>query len=164
MNIVRRESQTPAAAPAYTEWNPLRMVRDLMRWDPFQEMAPMFPNQGQAGFFMPDVDIKETSDAYVFKADLPGIKEKDVEVSFTGNRMTLSGKREEERREERTNYYAFERSYGSFNRSFTLPGGTNAELAKADLKDGVLTVTVPKKPEAQARKIPVGSPPEKKAS
>lgn len=164
MNIVRRENQTPAAAPAHAEWNPLRMMRELMRWDPFQEMAPMFPNQGQTGLFMPDVDIKETNDAYVFNADLPGIKEKDVQVSLTGNRLTLSGKREEEKREERTNYYAFERSYGSFNRSFTLPAGTNPELAKADLKEGVLTITVPKKPEAQAKKIPVGSGSEKKTS
>jgi HSP20 family protein len=91
----------------------------------------------------------------VFKADLPGMKEKDVEVSFTGNRLTLSGKREEEKREEKDNYFACERSSGSFSRSFTLPMGTDSHKATADLKEGVLTITVPKKAEVKPQKIPV---------
>jgi HSP20 family protein len=105
--------------------------------------------------FIPDVDIQDTPTAYVFKADLPGMKEKDVEVSLTGNRLTLSGKREEEKREEKASYYACERSYGAFTRSFTLPAGVDSQHVLADLKDGVLKVTVPKRADVQPKKIPV---------
>jgi HSP20 family protein len=154
MNIIRR-NEPKHIAPTSTEWSPFGMLREFMRWDPFREMAPLLPQSGREILFVPDIDIKETPDAYVFRADLPGIAEKDLEISLTGNRLTLSGKREEERREEKDTYFACERSYGSFSRTFTLPAGTDAEHAKADLKDGVLTVSVPKKPEVQAKKIPV---------
>jgi HSP20 family protein len=160
MNITRRQASVPETRPAAIEWDPFRMMREAMRWDPFREMSPLFA--GEKGLFMPDVDVKETESAYVFKADLPGMKEKDVEISLTGNRLTLSGKREEERREQHETYFTTERSYGAFTRSFTLPAGTDADHVKADLKDGVLTVNVPKKPEVQAKKIPVtASAPEK---
>jgi HSP20 family protein len=76
-------------------------------------------------------------------------------VSLTGNRLTLTGKREEEKREEKDNYFSCERSYGSFSRTFTLPAGTDPDKASAELKDGVLTVTLPKKPEVQPKNIPV---------
>jgi HSP20 family protein len=130
------------------------MMREMMRWDPFREIGPAFSGD-MKGMFMPDVDIKETENAYVFKADLPGMKDKDVEVSFTGNRLTLSGKREDEKREEKDNYFTCERSYGSFTRSFALPAGTDTQKAGAELKDGVLTITVPKKAEVKPQKIPV---------
>lgn len=163
MNIVRRQNQTPTTpAPAHGDWDPFRMMRQMMRWDPFQEIAPLFPSEGAMGTFMPDVDVKETPEAYVFKADLPGMKEKDVEVQLTGNRLSIRGKREEEKREEKDTYFAVERSWGSFTRTFTLPAGTNADAASADLKDGVLTVSVPKKPEVQPKSIPVGATPDKK--
>jgi HSP20 family protein len=166
MNIVRRQEQKAAPATV-SEWDPFRMMREMMRWDPFREIGPFVSNDASKGLFMPDVDVKETENAYVFKADLPGMKEKDVEVSFTGNRLTLSGKRDEEKREERENYFACERSYGSFTRSFTLPAGTDTAGASADLKEGVLTITVPKKPEVKPQKIPVNAaeakPPQAKA-
>jgi HSP20 family protein len=159
MNIIRRREPAPASLPVAAEWDPFRAMREMMRWDPFQEMSPLFA--GEKGMFVPDVDVKETPTAYVFKADVPGMKEKDVEVSFTGNRLTLSGKREEERHEEKATYFATERSYGAFTRTFTLPVGTDTEHAAAEMKDGVLTITVPKMPEVQPKKIPVGAPVEK---
>ena len=159
MNIVRRPATTPTKLPVAAEWDPFRAVQDMMRWDPFREMSPLFA--GEKGMFIPDVDVKETPLAYVFKADVPGMKEKDVEVSFTGNRLTLSGKREEERHEEKDTFFASERSYGAFTRTFTLPAGTVTEHASAEITDGVLTVTVPKMPEVQPKKIPVGAPVEK---
>ena len=119
MNIVRRQEQSAQKVAPLAEWDPLRMMRDMMRWDPFQELGPMFPSHGLKTMFVPDVDIKETPAAYTFKADLPGLKDKDVEVSVTGNRITLSGKREEEKREDNATYFAIERSCGSFTRSFT---------------------------------------------
>jgi HSP20 family protein len=156
MNIVRRQDPAAANLPA-ASWDPFRMMREMMRWDPFREMSPLFSSEGTKGMFVPDVDVKETPSSYVFKADVPGLKEKDVDVSFTGNRLTLSGKREEEKHEESATFFTTERSYGSFTRSFTLPAGTDTEHATADLKEGVLTITVPKKPEVQPKKIPVGA-------
>jgi HSP20 family protein len=154
MNIIRR-NEPAANPPVVSGWEPFRMMRDIMRWDPFRELTPLFPAMEKA-MFNPDVDVKETPNAFVFKADVPGMKEKDIEISLTGNRLTLSGKREEERREEKETYFATERTYGEFARTFTLPSGTDLEHVLAELKDGVLTVTVPKIPEVQPKKIPVG--------
>jgi HSP20 family protein len=106
-----------------------------------------------AGGFAPSFDVRETKDAYVFTADLPGVKEGDLELSLTGNRLTLSGRREEEKREEEDRWFAYERSYGSFSRSFTLPEGVDPDHVQAELKDGVLRVSVPKKAEVKPRKI-----------
>ena len=150
MNIIRRESPTPSLAT----WDPFRSMRDILRWDPFREMMPMaFEREAQV--FVPDVDILETPDAYVFRADLPGIKEKDIEISLTGSRLTITGKREEERRDEGDTYFTCERSYGAFTRSFTLPVGADAEHVDAEMRDGVLTLNVQKKPEMQPKRIEV---------
>ncbi len=138
------------------ELNPLSMFRDLLRFDPFQEMAPLWP-ETRTTAFLPAFEIKETKDAYLFKADVPGVKETDVEVTLTGNRLTVSGHREEEREEQHDTYYACERSYGSFSRSFTLPEGANGDQVHAEMKAGVLTVAVPKKPDMQPKKVAVKS-------
>jgi len=78
-----------------------------------------------------------------------------VDVSIPGNGLTVSGKREEETREEDARYFAYERTYGTFSRSFTLPEGIDADNITADLKNGELTLQIPKKPEVQAKKIPL---------
>ena len=154
-NIAIRKENEKQAAPL-TNWdNPFRVMRELMGWDPFREMAPFAP-QIPAGF-APSFEIKETKDAYLFKADVPGIKENDLEVTVTGNRLTVSGKREAEKQEQTDTYYAFERSYGSFTRSFTLPEGVDTNGVNADLKDGVLTLSIKKTPESQPKKIAVQS-------
>ena len=115
----------------------------------------MWPTE--AGGFAPAFNIKETKDGFVFKADLPGIKEEDLEVTSTGNRVTISGKREAEKEEKDDTFYTYERSFGSFTRSFTLPDSADASHIKAELKNGELTVAVPKTPAAVAKKIPVGT-------
>src|SRR5207245_3094631 len=110
----------------------------------------------EAARFTPDFEIKETKDGFVFKADLPGIKEKDLEVTMTGNRLTISGTRQAEKEESTDTYYACERSYGSFTRAFTLPEGTDGgNHIRAELNDGVLTLLLPKKPELKPRRIDV---------
>ena len=134
---------------------PLRMLRDFLRWDPFQEMMPLWPSTTTE--LAPTFDIKETKDGYVFKADVPGIKESDLEVSVSGNRLTITGKREEEKEEKGERYYACERSYGSFTRLFTLPEDADGSSTQADLKDGVLTVAIHKTRQAQTKKIPIGT-------
>jgi HSP20 family protein len=131
--------------------DPFRMMRELMGVDPFAGMvAPA------GAMFAPDIEIKETKDAFVLCADLPGVREQDVEISITGNRMTVSGKREEEERREDDRYFAYERSYGSFSRSFALPESADLERVHADLKDGVLHIDVPKRAEMTARKVEIG--------
>jgi HSP20 family protein len=153
-NLIRKSEPEREMVPA-SAWEPFRLMRELMNWDPFAEMVPAL--RGTEAMFSPRFEVKETKDAYVFKADLPGIEDKDVEISLTGNRLTVSGRREAEKREETDTYYAYERSYGTFSRSFTLPEGANVEHADADLAHGVLTVSVPKRPEHQPRRISLKS-------
>lgn len=157
-NITIRKDQEarPALAQAWeSRLEPLRIMRDLMGWDPFREMTPLL-SQTPAGF-LPSFDVKETKDAFVFKADVPGIKESDLDVTLTGNRLTVSGKRETEKQEQTDTYYTYERSYGDFTRSFTLPEGVDSNSVHADLNQGVLTVSIRKTPEAQPKKIAVQS-------
>jgi HSP20 family protein len=84
------------------------------------------------------------------------VKEENIDVSLTGNRLTISGTREEETRDQNDRYHAYERSYGSFARSFSLPEGIDADHIQADMKNGVLSVTLPKRPEIQPRRIGIG--------
>jgi HSP20 family protein len=126
-----------------------------MRWDPFRQMASV-TGEPQPARFTPDFEVKETKDGFVFKADVPGIKEADLEITMTGNRLTISGKREAEKTENTDIYYARECSYGGFTRAFTLPEGTDGDnRIRADLDQGVLTLILPKKPELQPRRIEV---------
>jgi HSP20 family protein len=145
------------------EWNPWQRMRDLLEWDPFQEMTRQWPHEGRGEAFLPQFEVRETTDSYVFRADLPGVKQDDVDINVTGNRLTISGKREAEQRDENDRYYVYECSYGTFQRSFTLPDGVNPDEVKADLRDGVLTLNVPKRAEAQPRRIQIGGGPKHKA-
>jgi HSP20 family protein len=157
-NIAIRKEDGNKPAPLATwenRWEPFRMMRDIFNWDPFREMAPYFP-QTSSGFF-PSFEVKETKDGYLFKADVPGVKESDLEVCVTGNRLTVSGKREAEKQEQTDTYYSCERSYGEFTRSFTLPDGVDMKSVNADLNQGVLTLSIKKAPEAQPKKIAIQS-------
>lgn len=133
--------------------DPLRIMRQMMRWDPFQAIAPDVVGERQ--LFNPAFDVTETDDAYLFMADVPGLRDQDIDISVTGNRITVHGKREQETRQESRNYYTCERTYGSFSRSFTLPDGCRLDDIQANLDNGVLTLNVPKAPEVQSRKINV---------
>jgi HSP20 family protein len=142
-------------ALARRDLEPFRVLRDLFRWDPFQEMTPVFA--GDVPVYSPAFEIKETKDSFVFKADVPGVKEQDLEVTSAGSRLTISGRREAEKEEREENYYAYERSYGSFTRTFTLPEQADASHVRAELKNGELTVVVPKSPTAVARRVPIAA-------
>jgi HSP20 family protein len=149
-NLIRKGQPQREMVPS-SAWEPLRLMRELLGWDPFAEMVPAMG--AEPPVFTPRFEVKETKDAYVFHADMPGVEEKDIDISLTGNRLTVSGTREAEHREESDTYYAFERSYGSFSRSFTLPEGIDVEHADAQMKNGVLTISIAKMPEHQPRKI-----------
>lgn len=151
---IRKES--PELVPAVRDWEPFRMMRDFFRWDPFRELMPVAAGE-RAPTFMPAFEVKETESAILLKADVPGVKEADLEITITGNRLTVSGKRESEKEKKHESYYLVERFYGSFSRSFTLPPGVDAGAMKAELKDGVLTMTVPKKPEVAPQKVTVNA-------
>lgn len=153
-NLVRRENREPVRQNANDyRWDPFRVMDAFLRWDPFRSEGNLLSHSGE---YTPHFDVKENKSAYVLTADLPGVKDEDVDVSLNGNFLTVSGKREDERREEGDQYYAVERSHGTFSRSFSLPEGIDGEGISADLKSGVLTVQIPKRPESQPRKISVG--------
>lgn len=151
-NVVRRRDLSqPAFTTTRNEWDPFRMMRELMRVDPYEAAHYEQPR----GAFVPLFDVRETRDGYEFRADMPGVREGDVDIAVTGKRLTVSGHREAEERREGETWYAAERSYGSFTRAFTLPEGVDSEHVTAELRDGVLTLRVPKRAEVQPRKIAV---------
>ena len=151
-NLIRRENRDVAQGTG-RQWDPFSMMEALLRLDPFRSETGW--SSGAVGF-TPKFDLKESKDAYVLKADLPGVQDKDLEINVTGNTLTISGQRQEERFDESDRYYTVERSYGQFARTLTLPEGADLEHVNAELKDGVLTVGIPKRPEVQPRRISIG--------
>jgi len=157
MSLIRRREAEPTVTRA-RDWDPFEVMQDMLRWDPFRDWFRAW--RGGEMTFAPAFEVKETKNAFVFKSDLPGVKESELDISLSGNRLTVSGQRQEEQREEGERYYTYERSYGSFSRSFTLPDGVDPDKVEAELKDGVLTITVPKKPEMQPKRIEIRGAPE----
>lgn len=114
----------------------------------------------QRAFFttaVPAVDIAESEKSYEITAELPGLDEKNVEVNYADGVLTIKGEKTEQKEEKKKDYYLSERSYGSFQRTFEVPDGVDADNIEAAFKNGVLTVTLPKSAEAQkpAKKIEV---------
>lgn len=103
----------------------------------------------------PAVDLRETEDAYVIEADMPGMKKDDLDINVHGDFVTVKGERKSEHESKEADYHYVERSYGSFQRTFELPGGVDASKADAKFKDGVLKVTLPKREDAKPRQIEV---------
>lgn len=153
-NLVRRQSQTQPVPQASA--SPAQLMRDLLRFDPFQTIA-FLPQalERQGALFVPDFEVRETPEAYIFKADLPGVGEEDLDITIDGNRLVVSGRREAEARNESDRFFAYERTYGTFTRTFTLPEGVDTDSVRADLDRGVLTLTIPKRPERQPKKVDV---------
>ena len=130
-----------------------RRVEDLFRM-PFSFMEPSrWPRKRMSEMegVSPRVDVFEEGDNFVVKAEIPGMKKEDIEVSLTDDRVTISGEKRQEEKVEKKNYYRLERSYGSFTRSFRLPKEVQTDKAKATFKDGVLEVKVPKTEEAKKK-------------
>lgn len=138
----------------------------LTRWAPFESVASFDrfskimedffgANDENRMSFMPAVDVTENEKSITFHAELPGIPQENVEVELVGDRLTIKGRREFNREEKKENYVNIERSYGSFQRTFTLDFPVKEKDIEATFKDGVLTVIVPKAATAPTKKVPI---------
>lgn len=132
----------------------------LTRWNPFQEMERFFQTfdtEEQKTVWRPAVDIKETNDSYLIRADLPGVKAEDISIKLENGLLTLRAERKLEKNETNKDngYHRIERAYGSFQRSFWVPDNGNVENISATHKEGVLEITLPKKPETKPKQIEV---------
>jgi HSP20 family protein len=133
----------------------------LNRWDPFAELNrlhdQLMTNKPTSRVFEPPVDILEEAEAYELRAELPGFGPDEVEVEVDKGVLTITGERAREEEKEGRAYRRVERVYGRFTRSFSLPDTVDAESIAADMKHGVLTVRLPKRPAATPRKVTVGT-------
>ncbi len=143
----------------------------IIRWDPFKDLVTLrermnrlfeeaFTSRGEekglvAGNWSPSVDIFETENALVLTAEVPGIDENDIEIKIEDNTLSLRGERKFEKETKEENYHRIERSYGSFYRSFTLPTSIDQDKIQAEHENGILKITMPKKPELKPRKVKV---------
>ena len=148
----------------------------VVRWDPTREldslqgeMNRLFSSffdtptktkggngNGAARRWIPSMDLVETQDHFVLKADLPGMTENDVNVELENNVLTISGERKTEHEEQQEGYYRLERATGAFSRALSLPEGIDADAVAADFDNGVLTVRIPKPAQAKPRKVKIG--------
>lgn len=143
----------------------------LVRWDPFRELEEMsdrlnrvftrsaLRTNGKENLtvadWMPTVDISETEGEYLIKAELPEVKKEDVKVTVEDGVLTLQGERRQEKEEKGKRFHRVERSYGSFLRSFALPESVDESQVKAEYKDGVLNLHLPKSEKVKPKAIDV---------
>ena len=147
----------------------------IVRWEPFRDLVSIQDRMNRIfdeafrggtrpsssdeewslGSWAPAVDIFEQDGNIVLKAELPGVDPKDVDVRVENNVLTLRGERKLDNEVQKENYHRVERAYGSFSRSFTLPSVVDTEKIKADYRDGVLRVTLPKREEARPKQISI---------
>jgi len=133
-------------------WDAIRDMREQM--DALLRATLRGPD-GYVAEFEPAVDITERDDALVLTAELPGMSRDDITVELENNVLTIRGEKKEERKEEGEERYVYERRYGSFSRSFTLPRSVDPDRISARYDRGVLTVTMPKAPEGKGKRIEV---------
>ncbi|MDP2275044.1 MAG: Hsp20/alpha crystallin family protein [Archangium sp.] len=135
--------------------DPIQTMREMLRWDPFTDLYRGMPPERSAQLFNPLFDVRETNDAFILEADVPGVQEKDLDISLTSNRLTVTGRREHEEETHGETHCRMERSGGSFSRSFTLPTEIDADRVSAELMNGLLQIQLPKTGESMTRRIPV---------
>jgi len=141
----------------------------ITRWDPFRNLSTLqdqvnrlfetnFPartDNSALTTWAPAVDIYETENELVIKADLPEVSDKDLDVRVENNMLTLRGERKFEKQVKEDNYLRVERTYGSISRSFSLPNTVNTEAIEAEYKNGVLTIELPKRAESKPKQVKV---------
>lgn len=140
----------------------------LVKWEPLREIEDMFdrytsklgwPALNREAFstteWAPRVDITETDKAFTIKAELPDVRKEDIKVNVENGELCLSGERKQEKEEKGKKFHRIERHYGSFMRSFTLPANVDASNVKAEFKDGMLNLTLPKTAKTKASEVKV---------
>jgi HSP20 family protein len=153
MNLPRLN---PIRRSGRREFNPLGLLqREIDRL--FDDVAQGVPSSSSMGAseLMVTMDVAETDKEIELTVELPGIEPKDVDISISGNILTIKGEKKVEKEDKDKNYHRVERSYGSFMRSVELPAGVAPDAIKAAVNNGVLKVTVPKPAAAEAKKIEV---------
>jgi HSP20 family protein len=140
---------------------------NITRWEPFREMEDMFRQyspffgrslqrrSGEGAAWSPLADISETDKEYLIKAELPEVKKEDVHITLENGIITITGERRMEKEQKEANEIRVESFYGTFARSFSLPDNTDAGAIRAEQKDGVLKVHIPKTQEAAPKKIAI---------
>jgi len=128
-----------------------REMDDL--WRRFFGETPLAHWAGEE--WWPTVDVSETKDNFMIKAELPGMDEKDMSVTISGNVLTIKGEKKKEEEEKDEHHYRAERYYGSFQRSFQLPSSIKADKIEADFEKGILKVTLPKVEEAKKKEVKI---------
>ncbi|HLQ76085.1 MAG TPA: Hsp20/alpha crystallin family protein [Terriglobia bacterium] len=145
----------------------------ITRWDPFRDlnilqerMNRVFEDVAGRGWktdepsattsWSPAVDIYETDNEITVQAELPGVDRKDIALQLENNVLTLKGERRFEKETNQENYHRIERSYGGFSRAFTIPTSVDDDKIRADYKDGILKIALPKKEQVKAKQIKIG--------
>ena len=140
---------------ALTPWTGMTSFRKEMDRLLDRFLEPAWTELPAVGEWQPKVDISETKDALIVKAELPGVDQKDIAVSLQDNVLSVKGEKEGETEEKDKRYHRVERSYGVFSRVMRLPAAVDGGKATAEFKEGVVTITLPKAPEAKGTTIPV---------
>ena len=132
----------------------LNLVERAREWHPIERLQQLWHRRKTVGTsFFPEVEIRETRKGWIMRADVPGMQPGDIDITLTGNLLTVHGEREDERDESTPLVHLHERTFGSFTRAFTLPDEADPAQLNADLTDGVLTVVIPR--SAVSRRISV---------
>ncbi len=151
----------------------------IIRWDPFRDLMTLRERMNRlfedvftsargeekdiiSSSWTPAVDIYEDENQLVLTAEVPGIDEKDIEIKLEDNTLSIQGERKMEKETKEENYHRIERAYGSFYRSFTLPNYIDQDKIQAEHENGILKITMPKKPELKPRKVKILKPAEGK--
>lgn len=163
LQVKQEPKSTPARERNLWGWGPLdslrrdvdRLFEDFTRGFPSSVdrfwASPLWKKESGIDMMIPAIDVVEEDKNYVISAELPGLDEKDIEVKVANDTLAIRGEKKEEKEERDKNYYVSERRYGTFQRSFQLPLGTDADKIEAKFEKGVLRITLPKTAEAQQK-------------
>ena len=146
MSLITRTGNGSSSPSRYAARDPFQVARELLSWDPFFSAR-------QISAYVPAFEGKETHEAFELKADIPGVVESDLDIAVHNGVLTVSGTRHAEERKDGESFALYERQYGSFSRSFSLPDSADGDRVEAKLDSGVLHLTIFKKAEAKPRKI-----------
>lgn len=152
--------RTPAVRPSSAATPFLSLRREMDRffddmWSNFGALPALGGGSRAGGSFLPSVDLSETDAGITVSAELPGMEEGDIDVSLSGDVLTIKGEKKEEQKEEREDFYRVERSYGSFTRAIPLPAEVDPSKVEATFKNGVLKVSMTKKEGSASHRIEV---------